>query len=319
MSPSDKRMDADRLLVRYLLGSLPAEDAERLDELSIADEEFATRLSQAEYDLVDAYVKGELTGEDVNRFESSYLSSAKRRQRVEFAEALFRFKRKLDTEPAIVLLSPKSREGFSKSFSPWRIFAIPRSGLQWGLAGTAMAVLAVAGYLFMENLRLRRQIGESQGERAVLVQREQQLQKQLSQEQTASAEELKDREHVSKSPTSLDQIQTVSLLLLPPTRGAARVPTIYVRPGTDLVVLLLALESDDFPAYRVTLKDPAAGEVLWRSPRLEPTSGGDRKAVSISFRAGLLKQQNYIAELTGIPASGAPELLGEYPFRSVLK
>ena len=40
MPSPDQRTFDDHVLTRYLLGSLPAEQAERLDELSIADEEF---------------------------------------------------------------------------------------------------------------------------------------------------------------------------------------------------------------------------------------------------------------------------------------
>jgi hypothetical protein len=67
------------------------------------------------------------------------------------------------------------------------------------------------------------------------------------------------------------------------------------------------------------LKDPAANQILWSSASLESTSLGEKKAISISFPAGLLKQQNYIVELTGLPARKAPELIGGYPFRAVLK
>ena len=80
MSSQDKSAYDDQLLTRYLLGTLPAEEAERLDQLSIVDEELAARLSAVEYDLVDAYVRGEARGEDLARFESFYLSSAKRRE-----------------------------------------------------------------------------------------------------------------------------------------------------------------------------------------------------------------------------------------------
>ena len=38
----------DQLLVRYLVGSLPEDETERLDELSIADDQFAARLSAVE-------------------------------------------------------------------------------------------------------------------------------------------------------------------------------------------------------------------------------------------------------------------------------
>jgi hypothetical protein len=44
---------------QYLLGSLPGDEAERLDELSVTDEAFAEALSVAERDLIDAYVQGE--------------------------------------------------------------------------------------------------------------------------------------------------------------------------------------------------------------------------------------------------------------------
>ena len=80
MSSPDKQTYDDRLLTRYLLGALPDEEVERLDELCIVDEELATRLQALENDLVDAYVRGEVSGEDLGHLESFYLSSAKRRQ-----------------------------------------------------------------------------------------------------------------------------------------------------------------------------------------------------------------------------------------------
>ena len=78
----------DEILVRYRLGTLPAEEAERLDELSIADDGLAARLRAIENDLVDAYLRDELTREDLEQFKSFYLSSPKRRKKVEFAVAL---------------------------------------------------------------------------------------------------------------------------------------------------------------------------------------------------------------------------------------
>src|ERR1700737_3619454 len=88
MSLSDKQEYDDRVLTRYLLGALPGEEAERFDELSIADDEFASRLSAGENDLVDAYIRGEPSGEHLEQFKSFYLSSPKRREKVTFAEAL---------------------------------------------------------------------------------------------------------------------------------------------------------------------------------------------------------------------------------------
>jgi anti-sigma factor RsiW len=322
MSSSGKQIYDDRLLTRYLLGVLPAEEAERLDELSVADEEFAWRLNGIENDLVDAYVRGELSGEDLQQFKAFYLTSPKRRHKVEFAEGLLALERKaaaqpMKTKPEKTPADPGQTEQTPGRFS-WRMFAIPRFAFQWGFAGAALVTLVVAGYLLSENLRLRRQMTEAQAQHAS-VDRRAQIEQQLNRERSAKEEALKELEHARESQTNLDQLKTLSILLLPPTRGTSRVATITLRPGADLVVLVLALESDDFPAYRVSLKDPATNQVLWRSTKLEATSGGDKKAVSVTFRASLLKQQNYIAELGGIPAHGAAELVGGYAFRVVLK
>ena len=80
----------DDRLTRYLLGALPEADTEQLDELSVVDDDLADRLRVAETDLIDAYVRGTLCGERLERFESHYLASPKRRARVEFAKKFIR-------------------------------------------------------------------------------------------------------------------------------------------------------------------------------------------------------------------------------------
>src|SRR5260370_29409281 len=180
------------------------------------------------------------------------------------------------------------------------MFSGPRFALQFGFAGVALLALVVAGFLLSENLRLRKQMTDAQAQHASLDQRTQALEQHLNRERSAKEEALKELEHARESQTNLDQLKTVSLLLPPPTRGASQVATLYFPSRADLAVLVLALESDDFPAYRATLKDPATNQVLWRSSSLTATSSGDKKVVSVGFRASLLKQQNYIVDLTGL-------------------
>src|ERR1700735_3067732 len=91
MTASDKHDFDDAQLVQYLLGTLPAEESERLDELSVTDDDFAWRLRKTENDLVDAYVRSELRGKTLEEFRTFYLSSPKRREKVAFAEELLRF------------------------------------------------------------------------------------------------------------------------------------------------------------------------------------------------------------------------------------
>src|SRR5579859_5404845 len=91
MSLSGETIGDDQLLIRYLLGSLEEDKAERLDELSVTDDDFAWRLRAVENDMVDAYVRGDLSGETLDRFRSFYLSTPRRRERLEFARALLAF------------------------------------------------------------------------------------------------------------------------------------------------------------------------------------------------------------------------------------
>src|SRR5215467_11468051 len=88
MSSAEPNPVEDQTAIRYLLGAATEEQTDLLDHLSVADEDFAHRLRALEDDLVDAYVRGELSGETLQRFRAFYLSSAMRREKVRFAEAL---------------------------------------------------------------------------------------------------------------------------------------------------------------------------------------------------------------------------------------
>ena len=311
MPSSDKYAYDDELLARYLLGAVPPDQAERLDELSVSDEEFAWRLTGLENDLVDAFVRGELRGEHLKQFNSFYLSSPKRRQKVEFAEGLRQFQAR-----AAVAAAKASAPSNVRPSSP-HMFIIPRSALQWGFAVTAVLLL-VFGYLFLDNARLRREVRDARAHHGSIGQQTQQLEKELSDQRAGNAELQRELDRTHKSAPDLDQLKTVSLLLPPPTRGLSAIKTVSVHPGTDLVVLVLLLESADFPGYRITLKDPVTNKVVWRSSELEPVSAGDKKAVSAGFRAELVKQQNYIAEVAGVQRGGA-RVVGDYPFHVVLR
>ena len=100
--PTDTTDDG-QILVPYLLGVLPGEETERLDEASIVDDQFAARLTDVENDLIDAYVTGALTGDTRKRFEAVYLASSRNRSRVESAR---RFRAAIDRASVGVVSRP---------------------------------------------------------------------------------------------------------------------------------------------------------------------------------------------------------------------
>src|SRR4029077_20354491 len=233
MSSADQQRFDDEMLIRYLLGSLPGEEAERLDELSIADDAFAWRLSVVENDLVDSYVDGELSGDHLRQFKKFYLSTPQRLQKLEFAETLSSFNARAaspEAHAAPARTAARSRPVGETSTgpSPWGWLSAPRLVLQWGFAAGALGLLFVAGYLLLENARLRRQTSEAPASNAAFERHEQELQRQLNDQSAANAQMAKELDRLRASQPNLDQLKTLSALLLPPTRGAGAIPTVSV-------------------------------------------------------------------------------------------
>jgi hypothetical protein len=296
----------DQVLVQYLLGSLPAEEAERLDELSVTDDDFATRLSVAENDLVDAYVRGELTTNAAERFRSAYASSPRRREKLRFAESLLSYqKRKAPAATPVHSAAEQKSTGRRRWF-----FTFPSLMPQWELAALAIMLLVATGYLGLANRQLRDQLSRAGVERVSV---EQPLLGKKSSE-TAGESATK-----SNLPKPLDQLKIAAFVLTPAIRGAGQLPSVSTSSDTDLVVLKMELEVSDFPKYRVELEDSATRQVLWTSAGLEALSDRGRKSVSCAFPATLLKPQNYLVQLSGLRANGASEFVTTYPFRAVVK
>src|SRR4051812_8365509 len=170
MSFPDKPEHDDARLIQYLLGLLPSEEAERLDEASIADDDVAARLRVAEDDLVDAYVRGTLIGDTRARFESHYLSSPRRRERVASAR---QFVRVIDGAARQL----PADEG--RGPGGWRL--VPT------LAVAAALSLVATGALLLQNVRLVRGLTVAQNERAAIDQRTRELERQVNDLNAANA------------------------------------------------------------------------------------------------------------------------------------
>jgi hypothetical protein len=279
--------DDNSELERYLLGLLPADATERLDEESIADDEFAVRLRTVETDLIDSYVRGQLAGATLARFESYYLSSPRRREAVRVAA---NFVRAVD----------RSSTPAEDVTSSGRIARPTR--LQW-IAAAAALVTVVGGSLLFQAARPRRELTIATS--------------------ATGATERPTRE--AAPPVASDRADRIpappqaiaAMVLLPPTRAVTPVPTLAMPPAVDRVSFELRLEVNDFPRYRVELNDPVTSRVLWRSDWMSSKSSADQISVSVIVPANLLKSQRYSLDLTGQDSAGREDVIGSYPVRIV--
>ena len=335
----------DQLIVRYLLGSVSEEETERLDGLSIADDEFAARLQVVENDLVDDYVRGDLSDETIERFDSYYLASQKRCEKVAFARGLQSFIdgtvitreteiRRRDFSGASATGKPARR----KSFLHWS-FRAPGSALRWGMAAALAVVLIGGGWLMYENLRLRNHIHQVQAEREELQKRERELQSRLAEQSSSDSEKKQElanlREQIARlERQSLEQEgakpqpplpaepNIVSFALAPQMRGVSQPAMISIPSDADYVMMQLDLEPGDIErlrsaSYRAELKARPGNEIVWRSGRLRAGARGEGKAVVVTLRPMIFKSQMYTLEVYGVSPTGASEIIGSYPFRVV--
>ena len=280
----------DRQLVRYILGLLPQKDAERLDEQSIADDELATRLRSVENDLVDAYVCGTLEGEFLERFESFYLASPRRRDRVKFAR---QFLKAVDGLPKPAVASVAGSGSRRRRFI-------------W--LALAAALLLACGVLLLQDTRLRRGLRDAQQDGAVLDQRGRELSRQLGEQRVANDTLQREVERLRAS-------QPLALVLRPQTRAAAPVSVIAVPRGLDVVAFELELEASDFSQYQIALRDPATNRLVWRSDVVPPAPSRQTPAVAVAVPASVLKPQHYSFELSGRKPGSAFDIVGSYAFQ----
>jgi hypothetical protein len=307
LSLSNESSPSDQQIVRYLLGQLSGDEAERIEELSVTDDVMAQRIAAVEHDLVDAYVNGTLTGETRARFEEWYLASPLRREKVQFAESLQRAR-----GPAPVSVPAPMR-------------GTPR--FSWGLAAAASLLLAVSGLLTFQMLRMRDDMTSAQEARTALIGRTQDLERQLAEQRTATAAaatelaRLRETTGQTSTPGATPTV-LATLLLAPQTRSVGPLPTLVVRHGADAdtVAVDLLLEATDFPRYRAVLKDSSGTTILWRSDQLTASTAGGVSTVTVPVPARALKADTYLIQVSGIrePSRGA-EPVGTYAFRIVLR
>ena len=331
-----KQPYSPHLLREYLLGALPEEEARRLDELNFTEGSFVEALAAAEKDLVDAYVQNELTGQELEKFRSHYLSSHHRRQRVQFAEAL---KAMMDRESRRFQVAPTqavrdertSEKRFDRSFL-FTTFAA-RSISRWALAAAVVAFLVIGVWLGIQNARLRRQVATTQSQLQEIQARQQEIEKAIRDRRSANSQDLLDnsenqpslnetkkeddeQQRNTREPVKTGQGTIASFTLSPQLRGAGAMPVVSLPPDAFNVLMNLKLEPNDYQSYRVALVDADTNQVLWRSGKLNRPDGV-AGTIAVNLRTALLKPNIYLLRLSGITADGGSEFFTQYPFKVV--
>ena len=337
----------NNLLRSYLLGALPEADTETCDELSFTDDTFVTRLQAVEDDLIDSYLQNELSGSERAQFQSYYLASPRRQEKVKFAQSLQSFAKRQVLAPAASFAPAEPVRKIASETTSWKdslrnLFALPNLTMQWGMAAAALLLLLAGGWLLIETQRLRGQMNASQAEQAALQQRERELQSQLEQQHTTSTKTVEQlNEELKRTQQQLEQLKQQQELaaqqaktrppvdlpaglpnllhveLTPQTRGVGKTVELTIPAHTDYAVLQLVTPEDDFQSYQAEVLTQADEKLRWKSGKLKARTSGTSRVIDLSVRAKLLPPGSYVVKLNGIAANGQAEELRKYSFKVV--
>src|SRR5215510_6758105 len=123
----------ETVVVRYLLGDLPEEMLIQVEDRAFSDPDYLNLIEAVEADLIDAYVRNQLSAEERRQFESRFLASANRRKKLEFAEAWSR----VADEGKTAAQTPRAT-GSAQAWRSWRklsaFLRLPAPAFQYAMA-----------------------------------------------------------------------------------------------------------------------------------------------------------------------------------------
>lgn len=322
------QMDRQEAARRYLLGTLSEEEEIRVQEQFSGEHGFE-ELEIAEDELIDVYVRDELSAGDRICFERM-LVSPRLTERVELARLLAH--RAASRTPA-----PTEVDKPLPKISWWRKFfglTNPGSSTLVPAFMTTVAILLLAGLaLLFLGLRLRR---ESQQLTAHQQQIET-LQRQLEEQKKTNSQLQTDRDQARRQnqeledklmaeiqraeeqrTQSLGSIVTSFLTPYAGTRGeASSEKKIEITKNTRAVNLKMDVEHGDYPRYQATVQNFDRKPIrLCRALRPLP---GRRKYISCVVPASRLTAGTYQVHVEGLQQDGTPENFDEYTFRIIAR
>jgi len=318
MSSSRK---SEAYLRDYLLGELPPKSRQELEEQMMTDNRVYEELLILEEELIDDYVRDELDGHENERFESHFLSTPERRQKLSFAAALRDY---VESAPApeVAREAEKRQEPVRPPIGEWfsNLVGAPSRALGASMAAALILVVLSGGW----NWRLQAQLARMTADRASLEKLEQDLQNQLAGERSrggALADELLSersrRVSLEEEATSLRAAQrSISSFRLSPfnMRGPGKMPRVIIASETSLVRLQLDMGVDDYESYWAALHT-VDGDEIWIQKRLEVDTSNDSAVVNLILPVPLLRRGDYYFRLIGVASDGDDEHIDRYTFR----
>lgn len=309
----------EKELRAFLLGNLPDEARAGIEDRFLADEDFAAQLELAEDELIESYLRRELSAADEQRFRITFLSQPRRRERVLTMKSVLAV---VNAEaPGPVAPAPS----FWSQLSAFLHFESALAGV--AVAALVLFVMGLAALFVISKLR-----SKSDGPIA------QQSPGPIRPAVTASVSPISSpgtpplqaspspavtpTPRLSPSPlpeTAADGPIFATIALQPSlVRDPSAANRLILASSVKQVRLQLGLESNDFADYSIRLST-VQGELVWQARSIRPTAPGPRASLFVTIPAARLSTDDYLVEISGRSEAGSREVISSYFFTVVRK
>jgi len=334
-----EQRNKEELSIRYLLGGLSEKERTTIEERFFADDQEFEELEIAEGELIDRYVRKELSATDQLQFEEVLSTSPRLIERVEFARILASritspVSQQDNPEPVPVpdpVAKPKKDKDKKRW---WQNFFGPTPEISPVMRVALVAPLALLLLMSIALVFVWQRLQTQSGRLAAEQQRLQQLQKEIDEQkfnsgrledalnQTNQEREAQDK-LLAEYQQQLEVLQRqspasiFSFLLYPGggTRGGgSSEKTILIPPGAQHIELRLNVETGNYSIYQASLQN-IDRKPIGPQQRIKPFRRGQNKVIPFKVAARLLPPGSYYVHVDGLTPSGEAEDFNDYPFR----
>ena len=323
-----QEMDRQEMAIRYLLGALAEEEQTRLEEQYFLDDKQFEQFEIAEDELIDRYVRNELSAEDATRFEK-LLASPRIAERVEVARILKQRTASLPRpEPARVVtadVKPAPLGWWERIFGPAAAAPAFRPAFAMALIFmllTTVTLIFVWSKLQAESNRLAQEQQQREALERQIAEQKASYETQITQTRQEKEEQQQLVERYKQLLTEQQQKPTQALiipLLLNPgggTRGGgSAVQPISIPRGVKSVGIGLNVTHGDYSSYTAVVRNIDSAKEITKRANLKPSQQQGRKYISFNVNATSLTPGSYSIHVDGITPDGSPENFDDYTFR----
>jgi len=323
---------SDEQLRAYFLGKLPESEAELLEIECVSTAELTEQAQVVEGELADAFLRGNLSAADASLFETNYLITEARREKLRVAEGLWRIANKPKTKTAFASASIPANSFWQTLFGKRKAFQFAFGGLflflVFGAAAFYLLTLKVdktdvaevkdanqpvkneapavqnPDNQIIQNPRTENENPKAVATNPVIQTKEPAPEAVLPQKNQPVVKSVPAPKNVEPNKTALAMV----VKLLPGSLRDDGEQYITIAPGVKNLNLLLSPSGapNSYKIFRAVVKTPEDG-TIFTSPNL--------KALSFTLPVEKLENRTYIISLEGQNPQSEFESIDDYTFR----